>query len=145
MYRCIRTPPVPRLDSTDVRVRVHYSVQSAMRNAVQKKIKDLEETQLQKLDSSRVKSSTVCMTLTQVPGPPLPSPSLRSRRHLNSRRTAAHSAARASRMKFSVETCTCTFPPNSAFAVSTLPKTKFRKFSTYVNLSCKIARTNSIC
>lgn len=36
-------------------------------------------------------------------------PSLRSRRHLNSRRTAAHSAARASLMMFSVETCTCTF------------------------------------
>lgn len=46
----------------------------AMRNAVQKKIKNLEETQLQKLDSTRVESSTVCMTLTQLPGPPLPFP-----------------------------------------------------------------------
>lgn len=42
------------VDSTDVRVRVHYSVQSAMRNPVQKKIENLEETQLQKLESSRV-------------------------------------------------------------------------------------------
>lgn len=122
------------VESTDVRVRVHYSVQSAMRNAVQKKIKNLEETQLQKLDSTRVESSTVCMTLTQLPGPP-PSPSLRSRRHLNSRRTAQPGRAACSPSKH----VHVHFSPNSAFAVCTLcQKQSFRKFSTYVNLSCKM-------
>lgn len=75
------------------------------------------------------------MTLTQLPGPP-PSPSLRSRRHSNSRRTAAHSAARASLMKFSVETCTCTFSPQLRLRGQYIAKNI--KFSTYVNLSCKM-------
>lgn len=52
-------------------------MQSAMRNAVQKKIKDLEETQLQKLESSRVEYRMYdfdsAPRTSPLPFPPVPS------------------------------------------------------------------------
>lgn len=116
-----------------------------MRNAVQQKIKNLEETQLQKLDSSRVESSTVCMTLTQLPGPvskvpyvaapfrPVPS-SFEFTTHSRAQRSPGvpHEVLRRIMYMY-------IFPPTRAFAVCTLcQKQSFRKFSTYVNLSCKM-------